>query len=1005
MLTTRRPFLKRSLWNLSWMAAVAWLGSLLLSALSATSHAQGFGIGALLNPEGSRLFPQSIVFPRHPGKPDPRWRSFDWRFTETSTPLETASFRLYFYDEEKWAAQYTLPRIQSQVDSLVKKFGGYRPSKKFSYLLFTSQREFQQANIFFVSEGVQGITSTQEATMAIPYWGHTKTFDHISKHEMTHQFQVQKMMDLSQKHGSTPMVLIPLWFIEGMAEHYSLGGVDRESRLYIRDLLVHPDPKQKHEVPEFFKDGIPSFLTVYKVGQAKIDFIEKQYGEGTAQRLLENGSKTLGIKFRSWPEFVLAELGQSKDQVEQAWKKYLETNYKAEADRHTQSLASWDWIREAGETLDLFEVSPNGRLIVVRQVDPLSGVVSLKMWDTDLPDRKTEVTHDQQADVMGLYFFQFPNLALSDRWVAYSVETASGPEIEAREIRHDLVTGKIRLGKSKRVKLHGKNNGLLQASSLAISQDDKRIAFVGLNASGKADVFTVDGLLDGENGPKVQRLTESHFHWRNLQWHSNGRIIGSSDRLNPQDYGIFELDPETKQISPLLVRKGDDLIGAESYEGGWAFQSWQSGSPQLHLWVPGKGETRLTDVKTGLLQAKFRKDRIYALGFMGGRYRLFRVRPDQWTRIPVEVAAGRSQASADPSANDTWAAELAQLPPQSIESYRPFRTSGTRIDQLGGFLSTGSLVGISASVSDLMRNYSVSGDFLLLGGLKNTNTSLFVSSQKGRTTWTTGGYYVLQPRLDSDFALSSGPASYIHREFGGLVALQYPLGPFTYIDAELRLGGVNRTDFDQVNGQLAAWNAVNPGLEFLAAPMLRFGYDRVLYEAYSGPLEGFGFLAESDTSLFPRRGAVIQRLRLDVAQYFQLFGPTVLALQGIAGGTWGGNFKGSFLLSSDDILRAYPFGDDRLFGDYLIATKAELRFPIGSFFGFPPLRGLAAFDIGSIFNDRGELGKFVTSSTTGGLSLNLPPISFNFMLSFPQRTAPGPRDSTVAHFTLRYLYL
>src|SRR5690349_19214147 len=63
------------------LPAYALAALLVIFALpSPRALAEDFGVGAILNPEGSRLFPQTVVYPRHAGKPDPRWRDFDWRY-------------------------------------------------------------------------------------------------------------------------------------------------------------------------------------------------------------------------------------------------------------------------------------------------------------------------------------------------------------------------------------------------------------------------------------------------------------------------------------------------------------------------------------------------------------------------------------------------------------------------------------------------------------------------------------------------------------------------------------------------------------------------------------------------------------------------------------------------------------------------------------------------------------------------------------------------------------
>ena len=155
------------------VAALLWGG--IVTARSA--GAQVLGIAALLNPEGSRLFPGSLVYPRHAGKPDPRWRTFDWSYADLN--LSDAPLRLYFYNEESWAAQYVVPELRAEIQELRTIFN-YIPKQRFTYLLFSSHRDFAQTNVFNISEEVQGVTSTQEATMAIPYWGQRETYRHIS---------------------------------------------------------------------------------------------------------------------------------------------------------------------------------------------------------------------------------------------------------------------------------------------------------------------------------------------------------------------------------------------------------------------------------------------------------------------------------------------------------------------------------------------------------------------------------------------------------------------------------------------------------------------------------------------------------------------------------------------------------------------------------------------------------------------------------------------------------
>src|SRR5689334_7480273 len=115
----------------------AWFAAIVLALAACVSEpsarAQGFGLSALLNPEGSRLFPQLVVYPRHAGKPDTRWRDFKWKYVDYRK--QRARFRLFFYEEEAWTAKFALPEIEQEMEYLGAIFN-YTPEIPFSYLLF-----------------------------------------------------------------------------------------------------------------------------------------------------------------------------------------------------------------------------------------------------------------------------------------------------------------------------------------------------------------------------------------------------------------------------------------------------------------------------------------------------------------------------------------------------------------------------------------------------------------------------------------------------------------------------------------------------------------------------------------------------------------------------------------------------------------------------------------------------------------------------------------------------
>ncbi|NDD91005.1 hypothetical protein EBZ37_02830, partial [bacterium] len=375
---------------------------LLLLPFSAAAQVPGLGMGWLLNPEGSRLFPQAVIYPRHPGKPDIRWKAFDWNFRDIQ--VAESHYRLFFYDVSDrpedplryWTAEYAAPIIDLQIRELARDFN-FWPREKFSYLLFSSYREFQQANVFFIEEGVQGITSTQEPTMAIPYWGERETFRHISHHELTHQFQVQKINELSKDLGDSPEYLIPLWFIEGMAEYYSQRGVDPEARSMLRDLWFNPEDKDSQsKISDFLEPGNLDFQHIYKLGQLKNAFLEDQYGRGTIQRVLEEASRHLGTKRAPTFASVLTTVtGKTMEVIQSEWATYFKRSI-CTGFENAQDFTRFNRVSGLDDTQDHYAISPDGQWLMTREIDPLTGGVSIFFGPLSSPEKRREVIHDHQ---------------------------------------------------------------------------------------------------------------------------------------------------------------------------------------------------------------------------------------------------------------------------------------------------------------------------------------------------------------------------------------------------------------------------------------------------------------------------------------------------------------------------------------------------------------------------------------------------------------------------------
>ena len=139
-------------------------------------------------------------------------------------------------------AERAAPLIEEAYRYLVDSFD-YVPTETFPYVLYSSYQEFLQTNVFPISEGTLGVTSREDLKLTLPYLGDHRLFREVGTHELTHEFTIQKVRTVTKgvKGFGDPMTGMPLWFIEGLAEFYTHRGLDPETEMLVRDVLVNPD--------------------------------------------------------------------------------------------------------------------------------------------------------------------------------------------------------------------------------------------------------------------------------------------------------------------------------------------------------------------------------------------------------------------------------------------------------------------------------------------------------------------------------------------------------------------------------------------------------------------------------------------------------------------------------------------------------------------------------------------------------------------------------------------
>jgi hypothetical protein len=1030
--------------------------ALLLTAPSPAAAATpvGWGLGlrlpsvsdALTQIDGlpRRSLQQTFVLPERPGQNRVSWFDFDWRWVDVPPPGGgSGGIRLYYYKTAEAQARRALPAIRSGYARLVAEFS-YSPTRRIPFILFATQREFQTQNVFQVTESVLGVTSPQDLKMSVPYFGDHARFVEVATHEMVHQFTIQKLMDAQGGDDLfSPIRYLPLWFIEGIAEYYTKGGIDPETEGFLRDLVWNPDAEKGYQVLDFPEDRARGYLATYKMGQARIAFIAETYGREKVQAFLDNAhiladtTPGPGAVTRGFGALVRRVLDESVEEVDVRWRAWLKRRYFAEYVGVRQDLPSVRELRGLPAEPESFVATPDGTTLLVRGIERKRGRARLDLLDLASPRDSVRVAVDDVPGVESLHPLDYGATAIADGVLAYSARDGIGDTLYLhrwrRVSRGEGRSSRLELGRRRTLAVRPPGGGrFVVISDPAFSSDGSHLAFVGVAGDGQRDVYVV-----ASEGGEARRLTDDFYAERDLAWGPDGLYV-SSDATDHGRFNLFRIDVASGARTRLTTAPTDDRHPHPQADGTVLYASEAGGVP--NLWLLEKGTIRqVSDFTTGLTApAPTPKARgILASTFHGGVFRLVELPKLGWLTSPAVAVA--------PAAGEPLAIPAEPIPgtPEPYEAYRPRNWRPEAGIIYGG--GTGSAVAGRAAVlfSDYLRDHVLFLDLSVYGSFDYTQGLLLYENRSGRLSWGLGGFHFVQQQLDRvDPALA-----FYQRDFGAVGVLRWPLDLFRRVELEVGLGGVERyclTDFANsivlvcegigtVGGayqDTAAWERLNGGVHPVVSPTLRLGYDTVRYDPLTGPLDGASLLLEAGGGWLPDKALVHGFARVEASRWWQLAGRANIMFR-VAGAmsdaptAEGRLWERSWWLSSADNLRGFsPFDLGFLIGQNYYVANAELQFPLEPILRlaiFDHIEGVAALDFGGVFNRLEsrtspsgflEAGAWESRTLTGVLGVNalLGPILLRLHFGHPYdigglvTPALARGDRWVTNFTLRYFF-
>src|ERR671918_657980 len=198
--------------------------------------------------------------------------------------IQTEHFDVYFYERERVAAM-DAARMAERSYARLSKVLNHEFKERKPIILYASQSDFMQTNATEVSsEGTGGVTDFARNRAVMPFTGSYSDFEHVLMHEMVHQFQYDVWSRGRAGAGFATLVAIapPLWFAEGMAQYLSVGPINAETAMWLRDASLEgklPTIEQMTVDPyEFFP---------YRFGHALWSYVGERWGDEAVGAILK----------------------------------------------------------------------------------------------------------------------------------------------------------------------------------------------------------------------------------------------------------------------------------------------------------------------------------------------------------------------------------------------------------------------------------------------------------------------------------------------------------------------------------------------------------------------------------------------------------------------------------------------------------------------------------------------------------------------------------------------
>ena len=936
-----------------------------------------------------------------------QYEKFDFKVKKTE------HFDIYYYPEEEQAVDLAA-RMAERWYARLSRVLRHELSSRQPIILYAAHPHFQQTNALSgeIGEGTGGVTESFKRRVILPFAGGLAETDHVLGHELVHAFQydISSSEDAEGRPTAPGIASLPLWFIEGMAEYLSLGPVDANTAMWVRDA------SSREKMPTIDKLDDPDFFP-YRYGHAFWAYVAGRWGDSAVGDMLRAAGPSGNIE-----EAITAVLGTDEETLTTDWHTETRKTYAAlfETTRkpETFSRALMNEQTSGGKLNLAPSISPDGkRMVFLSERSRLS----IDMFLADVASGK--VIRQLTKTAADPHFDSLEFLASAGDWApdnkrfVFSALSKGQPVLTI-----------IDVDTSQRLLEH-EFADIGEIFNPAWSPGGQQIAFSALKG-GVLDLFLFD-----LNTRALTQLTNDPFADSDPEWSPDGKQLAwvtdrfSSDlkQLSFGNYRIGLMDVGTRQIRQLAgFGTGRNTNPEFTADGlGMFFIATPDGIPNVYRTELSSGRTtRITNVLSGVsgitpltpaLSVAAAAPNVVFTVFEDDKYNIYATTDKEAGGAAATALNAQNAAILPPVTrrqSEMDVALMLQNPAQGLpaeteypeEDYAPKLgldmvtqpTVGVGVDRWGAFAGGG----IAFIWSDMLGNHQLGAMIQASNRIEDLGGAVMYLNRTHRWNWgliveqtpyTIGQFsqgVTVDPNFGTAFVQQETRITQINRGITGIT--QYPFSRAQRVEFS---GGIRRISFDyevesfffgfpsgvflgRTEEDLERPDALNLG-ETSAALV----YDTSVFGATS-PILGqrYRFEYSQTAGSLMYSGALV-----DYRKYF-MARPFTLALRGMHYGRYGRDSEDSrispLFIGYANLIRGYDVGSfsvdeceitatsscaqfDRLIGSRMLVSNIELRAPLIGLFRPSAMYGGIPVEVG-VFADAGVAWTAATKPSFAG---------------------------------------